>query len=81
MTSPVTAHPAYDPALPTRQAAQYLGIHPKTLHDLTRRGRIAVVRTPGGRLSYRLSELNRYLESLTQRPRQAKTEPDIDWGR
>lgn len=80
MPSHVTAHPAYDPALPTGQAANYLGIHIKTLRELTRRRRIAVIRSAGGRLSYRLSDLNAYLNGLRQAARAEKAAQDIDWG-
>lgn len=75
----LTSHPHYDPAIPARQAAEYIGRHYKTLLDLTRRKRIAVIRTTGGRLSYRLSDLNRYLDSLREEPRTARTQ-EPDWG-
>lgn len=80
-TSPMTAHPDYDPALPTREAAAYLGIHPKTLQGLARRREVTAIRSPGGRLSFRLSTLNRYLDGQTVEDRRpSRRVRDIDWG-
>ena len=79
-SSSVTAHPDYDPAIPARQAADYLSIHYKTLLALTRRRKIAVIRTTGGRLSYRLSVLNDYLDSLTEDPRSSGATSEINWA-
>lgn len=79
-SSSVTAHPDYDPAIPARQAADYLSVHYKTLLALTRQRKIAVIRTAGGRLSYRLSVLNSYLDSLTEDPRESAATNEIDWA-
>lgn len=74
------SHPSYDPAIPAPKAADYLGIHYKTLLTVTRQRRIPVIRSSGGRLSYRLSDLNAYLDSQREEPRQAKPAQEIDWG-
>lgn len=79
MPSPLNAHPDYDPALPTKEAAAYLGIHRKTLQDLARRREVSAIRSPGGRLSFRLSTLNRYLDGRTDQSKPSKTK-EIDWG-
>lgn len=76
----LSAHPDYDPAIPAKPAAKYCGMHYKTILDLTHRGKLPVIRSAGGRLSYRLSALNKYLDSLTEEPRKARPAPEIDWG-
>jgi hypothetical protein len=76
----LTAHPDYDPVLPAGPAADYVGKHVKTLYKVTMAGQIACIRSKGGRLSYRLSALNAYLDSLTEKPRSAKPTQEIDWG-
>lgn len=55
--------PTDDPALPTDQAASYLGgLHPKTLLKLARLGEVASIQfAPNGPLKFRRSALNAYL--------------------
>ena len=52
-----------DPALPTNEAASYLGgLHPKTLLKLARLGEVASIQfAPNGPLKFRRSALNAYL--------------------
>ncbi len=76
----LSAHPHYDPALPAREAAEYLALHYKTLLALTRARKLAVIRSKGGRLSYRLSDLNAYLDTLREEPRGPKALQEPDWG-
>lgn len=76
----ITTHPAYDPAVDPKAAADYLNTHYKTLLRWTHEGHIAAIRTRGGRLSYRLSDLNAYLESRRVAPKSPKATQDIDWG-
>lgn len=63
-----------DPALPTDQAASYLGaIHVKTLLKLARLGEIASIQfAPNGPLKFRRSALNAYLSKFD---RPARFEP------
>lgn len=75
-----------DRSLTRRQAADYLGIHPKTLALMTstagESGKVTGYRDgSGGRWKYRESELARYRETLTQgaRPR-ANPCGSIDWS-
>lgn len=76
----LAAHLAYDPALLTREAATYVGVHPKTLLDLARDGKVGHIQSKdGGRFRFRLSALNAYLESLESKPRQAAPQ-EVDWG-
>lgn len=66
----ITNHPSYDPAVDPKVAAEYLNIHYKTLLRWTHEGQIAAIKTKGGRFSYRLSDLNAYLDSLRVAPSQ-----------
>lgn len=58
-------HPAADPALPAELAAEYCGgIHVKTLLSDAQAGKIpSVQRSEGGRVRFRLSDLNAYLDN------------------
>lgn len=49
--------------VPEREAARILNLHPKTLFNRRRENKIAFVRD-GGRILYRLDELDRYSRSL-----------------
>lgn len=73
-------HPQYDPILTARQAADYIKCHYKTLLKMARRGALVTCRTPGGRLRFRLSDLNRYVNSLREEPRADGHTDDIDWS-
>lgn len=81
MTAPALAnHPAYDPAIPAKQAAAYISVHYRTLLDLTRDGKIVALRSPGGRITYRLSDLNGYLDEIRQASKVRRAPKEIDWG-
>ena len=62
--SKASTDPTDDPALPTDQAASYLGgLHPKTLLKLARLGEVASIQfAPNGPLKFRRSALNAYLQ-------------------
>lgn len=74
--------PMEDRSLTTAQAAQYLGMHAKTLAKLRSAGEIHGYR-PGnsGHWRFRVTELDRYRKSLTTPPpRVGSTTKEIDWG-
>jgi Helix-turn-helix domain len=76
-------HPQYDPILTRDQAAEYLGLHPKTVAKDTMAGDlIACRRSDGGALRYRLSDLNNYLNDQRAEPiRRRETRlPARDWS-
>jgi putative resolvase len=50
-----------DVLLTVRQACDRLGIHPQTLRNWDRAGRIRVVRYPGGKRRIPLSEIERIM--------------------
>jgi len=52
--------------LPARVAAPWLGVAPVTLRQWARRGKIRVVRTPGGRFRYPVSELRKWAKPRYQ---------------
>jgi len=54
---------ATDPILTGDEAANYLRVHRKTLYRLTKRGELAVIKSPSGRVRFRLSDLEAYLDS------------------
>ena len=56
---------AYDPAFSREDASKYLSISPRTLDAFASEGRLQKVKV-GHRTAFRLSELNRYLDSCTQ---------------
>lgn len=56
-----------DPLYGGRQAATYLNISLRTLQCIAAAGGIDFVRVSARRVAYRLSTLNRYIESRTQR--------------
>lgn len=73
-------HPAYDPALPTKEAANYLGLHSKSLLKLVKDRRLPHIESKGGRFHFRLSALNSYLDSMQIEPRESKPPKKINWG-
>lgn len=72
----------FDPALTTKEAAEYTGLHEKTLLEDARSGEVAFIRrSENGRLRFRLSDLNKYLDSQrTQPSTQKSSDAEIDWG-
>lgn len=87
--SPLTgleSSPNFDPALRTEDAAEYCGIHSKTLLKDARAGKVAFCKRHSedsgrGRLRFRLSDLNEYLKA--QRNERASfqvSNKEIDWG-
>ena len=77
-----TPAPLADRSLTRRQAAEYLGIHAKTLATLTAAGDVTGYRDrPRGRWKYRITDLDRYRDDHAQdtRPRADHAAP-IDWG-
>lgn len=74
--------PMADRSLTRRQAADYLGIHPKTLANLTTAGTVTGYRDgPHARWKYRLTDLDRYRDDRTPTERTTTTTaPGIDWG-
>lgn len=72
---PLWEHPDADPVLSGDQAATYAGRHAKTLERAAKSGQLQYLQTrEGGRIQYRLSHLNAWLDSLTA-GRQATTKP------
>ena len=74
--------PMADRSLTRRQAADYLGIHPKTLAALTTAGTVIGYRDgPSARWKYRITELDRYRDDRTPTDHTTTTrDPGIDWG-
>lgn len=74
--------PMADRSLTRRQAADHLGIHPKTLANLTASGDVAGYRDgTRGRWKYRLTDLDRYRDEHTRADRTATDHAaPIDWG-
>lgn len=74
--------PMGDRSLTRRQAADYLGIHAKTLATLTASGKVTGYRNgPHARWKYRITELDRYRDDRTTTARITTTRtPGIDWG-
>lgn len=63
---------AYDPTLPQKRAAEYLGISPRTLRDLNlERTPVPGTGTKRPAFGYKLSTLNAYRASLAD-PRSRK---------
>ncbi len=62
--------PCFEPLLDDDQAAELLGVHPKTLQRLARRGQIPAYRI-GRFWRYRVSELDAWLRSGIQSPSQS----------
>ena len=77
---PIMLHPAADPALDRDQAARYCGRHPKTLERAAKAGELPYLQTgEGGRIQYRLSALNAWLDkSSTKPPRRRTTQRPYD---
>lgn len=80
----VWAHPDSDPVLSGDAAAKYCGVgSPKTMIRAAKAGELAYVQTgEGGRVRYRLSALNAWLETQTTPTRSSNSRDlaDIDWG-
>lgn len=55
---------SYNPAYSSRKAAEYIDVHYRHLLELADEGKIKAHRTAGGRLKFRLSDLNEYLDTL-----------------
>jgi len=54
--------------MPTREAARYLGVNPKTLSNLASRGEVpSVQHSPRGRRYFRRSDLDRWREQRLPR--------------
>ena len=69
-TKPREAMPQFEPLLDDRQASALLGgIHPKTLQRLARTGQVPAYRV-GRFWRYRASELDSWLRSKVNSPRQ-----------
>ena len=56
-----------DPLWNLKKAAEYLSISPRTLQAAASARTIGFVRASKRRIAFRLSELNRYADSRTQR--------------
>lgn len=74
----------HDGVLTTKEAANYLGLHRKTLLQDAKDGLIPYYRRSNkerGRIRFRLSDLNNYLDTqrVDRRRKKAATD-DIDWG-
>ena len=65
-----SSYPCFEPLLDDEQAAELLGVHPKTLQRLARGGQIPAYRI-GRFWRYRVSELDAWLRSGIQSPRQS----------
>ena len=78
--------PDADRSLPRRGAAEILGLHPKTLADITTTDpdpppSMVTGYRLGRQWRYRMSDLDRYRQRLTQpTTRRAPREREIDWG-
>lgn len=78
-------HSNYDPVLPRKEAADYCGCHPTTLTEDAYAGLVPYLRRSNGergRLRFRLSDLNRYLEAqrVNHRTAQSTGSDAVDWG-
>ena len=56
-----------DPVWNLRKSAEYLSVSPRTLQSAASARLIAFVQVSTRRIAFRVSELNRYIESRTQR--------------
>lgn len=52
-----------DPIVPLRIAAAHVGVHPDTLKNAAKRGKLKMLRISQRKLGIRESELNRYLNA------------------
>jgi excisionase family DNA binding protein len=50
------------------QAAEYLGVSAASLRNWSDQGKVPVYRTPGGQRRYRVSDLDRFIESWRETP-------------
>lgn len=75
------AHPNADPVLSLDQAASYTGLCGKTLKSDALAGKLASLqRKENGRVRFRLSDLNIYLESQRRPVRDFIKSKEIDWS-
>ncbi len=66
--SPVAPTSPQTGLLETAEAADYLGVHPKTLVRWVRKGTVRAMRTPGGRYRYRQADLDAFVTTSMARP-------------
>lgn len=59
-------HPNYNPAMKPKEAAEYIGVHYKTIMRMAKDGELPCCKSPGGRVKFRLKDLNEYLSSRVQ---------------
>jgi excisionase family DNA binding protein len=71
-----TSPTVFEPLLDDGQAGEMLGLHPKTIQRLARRGEIPAVRI-GRYWRYRASALNRWVEVQSQQHRPCHTEREM----
>ena len=50
------------------QAAEYLGVSAASLRNWSDQGKVPVYRTPGGQRRYRVSDLDKFIESWRETP-------------
>lgn len=71
-------------SLTRKQAAAYLGLHEKTLGELTATsdtpGKITGYKT-GSRWKYRIDDLDQYRELMTKPSHSRRIDRDIDWSK
>ena len=66
MTSTVEGTPRH--FLNVGQAAEYLGVSAASLRNWSDQGKVPVYRTPGGQRRYRVSDLDKFIESWRETP-------------
>ena len=50
------------------QAAEYLGVSAASLRNWSDQGKVPVYRTPGGQRRYRVTDLDKFIESWRETP-------------
>jgi excisionase family DNA binding protein len=60
------------PLLTLEEAARYLRIEERTMRSIRQRGEIPVVRVSPGRIAFRTSDLDAYIEDKTEHPRRRR---------
>ena len=50
------------------QAAEYLGVSAASLRNWSDQGKVPVYRTPGGQRRYRVTDLDKFIESWKETP-------------
>jgi excisionase family DNA binding protein len=63
--------------LVTAEAAQYLGLVPKTIRKLSQAGKIPAVRLGNGQRLYRRADLDRYAEEQATRTNRGGRRPTL----